>query len=319
MKLLSKIKKRFMGFSHKMKYFGFLVAFWDLLDSQRHRIRIFSNNINQNKHNSVINWLSKKFNYFILEYTKNNKEATSQGPIPKQIWICWWDGIDTMPPIVKACYNSVLHHANNFKVTVITKDNFNNYISIPDHVLEKVKVGIMTVTHFSNIIRMSLLAKYGGLWLDATILVTGTINLENIPFFTVRWDYGGEDVPKRRWTGNCIGGTPEIYLFNFIREFLCEYWKIHDKMIDYFLYDYSIALAYKFIPEIKKVIDNARHGNDNYMVLQDHLADEFDPVFFDETIKNTIFHKLTWKENFHFTTPENKLTLYGHILEKYGK
>jgi len=155
--IFSKIAKRITTFFHKMKHFGFQIAFWDLLDSQKHKIRIFYSTINNNKHNAVINWLSKNFSNFITEYTNSAKTTQPQSPIPKKIWICWWDGIDTMPLLVKACYNSVLQYASDYKVTVITKDNFSNYISIPDHVLQKVKNKIMTVTHFSNIIRMSCL------------------------------------------------------------------------------------------------------------------------------------------------------------------
>jgi len=309
-----------MGFSHKMKYFGFQVAFWNLLDSQRHRIKIFSGNIHQKYHNVIISWLAKNFKYFIANYKKDIcSKPPSQGSIPKQIWICWWDGIGTMPPIVKACYNSVLRHANGFKITVITKDNFRDYISIPEHILEKTDTGIITLNALANIIRLALLAKYGGLWLDATVLVTDAINLDNALFFTIKGDFGGEDVPKRKWTTNLLGGLPKLFLFEFVRDFICEYWKKNDELIDYFLFDYSIALAYNSIPQIKEIIDSARVTNKNYMILQDHLGDEFNPAFFDETIKNTVFHKLTWKENFHCTTPENKLTLYGHILEKYGK
>jgi len=321
--LYSKIAKRITTFFHKMKRFGFRIAFWDLLDSQKHRIRIFYDTINKNKHNAVISWLSKNFGNYISEYTKCMKPAQPQLPIPKQIWICWWDGIDTMPPLVKACYNSVLQYASDYKVTVITKDNFSNYISIPDHVLQKVNNKVMTVTHFSNIIRMSLLDKYGGLWLDATILITGAIDLNNMSFFTMRGEFGGEDVPRRRWTGNCIGGMPKLLLFNFIREFLCAYWKEYDEMPDYFLYDYSIAFAYKSIPEIKEIIDNVPSNSKNciksYMFLQDHLGDEYNPVFFDEAARNAVFHKLTWKQGYPVRTPEERLTLYGYILEKYLK
>jgi hypothetical protein len=282
---------------------------------------VFVDSINNNKHKAVINWLSKKFSYFITEYKKNTNTTLPQSSIPKRIWICWWDGVDSMPPIVKACYNSVLRHANDYQITVITKDNFNDYISIPDHVLQKVNNGIITVTHFSNIIRMSLLDKYGGLWLDATILLTGTIDMDNISFFTMRGDFGGEYVPKKRWSGNCIGGVPQLFLFHFIREFLCEYWKKYNEMPDYFLYDYSIALAYESIPEIKKLIDNVNLSNKNnilnYMLLQKHLEDEYNPVFFFFLSKNTIFNMLTWKQNYPFKTSENILTNYGYILEKY--
>jgi hypothetical protein len=293
------------------------VAFWDLFDSQRNRIHIFAEKINQKKHTVILKWLKKRFQYFIIEYQKKSQIIQTEKNIPPIIWVCWWDGINTMPPIVKACYNSILKYAGGLTVTLITRDNFQDYIDIPDHVLEKAQTGIMTVTHFSNIIRMSLLAKYGGLWIDATILLTKPPETENCSFFTIKRKPGGEFVPKRRWTGNCIGGSGGTSLFVFVRDFLCEYWKYYDKMIDYFLYDYSIALAYCSLPQITQLIDNLKTGDQDFYILQDNLENEFDYTFFHEIIKNTTFHKLTWKKQYPIFTKNNKLTIYGYLINNF--
>jgi hypothetical protein len=223
-----------------------------------------------------------------------------------------------MPPIVKACYNSIVKYAQGFAVTLITKDNFRDYMDVPEHVLKKLQTGIMTITHFSNIIRMSLLAKHGGFWIDATILLTKPFEAENSSFFTIKRKPGGEFVPKRRWTGNCIGGSEGTSLFVFVRDFLCEYWKYYDEMIDYFLYDYSIALAYFSIPQITYLIDSVKTGEQDLFILQDNLGSEYTPELFTSFTKNTIFHKLTWKGQYLTRTSNNKLTVYGYILEEYG-
>jgi hypothetical protein len=315
---MRQIIKRVKIFFHKLFRYGFSVAFWDLLDSQQKRIKIFSEKINDNKHAAIVNWLTKKFDYVIADF--NNQPANTaflDDTIPPQIWVCWWDGIAMMPPVVRACYNSLLKHSNGFKVTVIDKDNYSDFISIPDHVLEKVKNKTMTITHFSNIIRMFLLFKYGGLWFDATILVTGKIQLAKNPFFTIKREFGGDDVPKRRWTGNCIGGVKNNSLFQFVCEFLCEYWKKYDEMIDYFLYDYSIATAYKSVPVIRDIIDNAPLNPQDFYIIQDNLGNEYTPELFDSFTKGAILHKLTWKEHYPTVTANNKLTFYGYILEKY--
>jgi hypothetical protein len=165
---------------------------------------------------------------------------------------------------------------------------------------------------------MSLLAKYGGLWLDSTVFVTGKIQLATVPFFTIKWEFGGDDVPKRRWTGNCIGGTKENPLFLFVCKFLFEYWRVYSDMIDYFLIDYSIATAYHSIPVIRDIIDNAPLNPQNFYSIQDNLGKEYTPHLFESFIKNTIFHKLTWKEKFPTVTIDNKLTVYGYILENFS-
>ena len=88
------------------------------------------------------------------------------------IWIFWWQGYDTAPLLVKKCIDSIIKNAGNHPVILITKENWKNYADIPDYIIEKVEKGIITLTHFSDILRMSLVSEHGGLWLDATIFVS---------------------------------------------------------------------------------------------------------------------------------------------------
>jgi hypothetical protein len=300
-------------------HYGFSVAFWDILESQKKRIIFFSEKINENKHASILRWLTNRFYYQILDFRNRLTDTNSSiGYIPRQIWICWWDGIDKMPLIVKACYNSVLKYSNGFNVILITKFNFKDFIIIPDNILKKMNMGKITVTHFSDILRMSLLSEYGGLWLDATVLVTGNIELRECAFFTIKRELGGDDVPKRRWTGNCIGGTRNNPLFLFVREFLLEYWKYCDELIDYFLIDYSIMIGYSSIPQIREIIDKTPLCSQEYYILQDNLMTKFSSEYYTNFTKNTIFHKLTWKEKIPIMTVDNEFTMYGYILELFG-
>jgi hypothetical protein len=312
-----KIKKRLKNFFHKIIYYGFPVAFWDMLDSQRNKTGIFSQKIAEKKHSTITKWLTNRFQYLIIAYKNRSDENTAfQGYIPPLIWVCWWDGIEAMPPLVRACYNSLLKHKNGYKANLITKDNFKNFVSVSEHILEKLEAGIITVTHFSDILRMSLLAKYGGLWLDATILVTGTIQLGNVPFFTVKRDFGGKDVPRRRWTGFCIAGQKNNLLFEFSKDFFNEYWLKNNDMIDYFLIDYVIAIAYNSFSLVKQMIDNVGNNNPDVSVMQHNLENKFS-VDFIEKFKDTVFHKLNWKKQCTTVTSNKNSTLYEYILEMY--
>ena len=293
----------------KLFLFGFPVIFWTYIDSKTVKA-------NNKKHKIINKWLTKKFKYFITKY----KEKTIITPlpckaIPRQIWVCWWDGHENMPPLISACYNSVLQNSNDYNVTLITKNNFSEYIYIPEFIIKKIYSNIITITHFSNIIRMLLLYKYGGLWLDATIFVTGNINLDKYEsFFTIKREYGGENVSKRRWTGNCIGGIPGFHFYNFICNFLFEYWKHYNIMPAHHLYDYSIALSYNLFPDIKNMFDNIDFNNPNYMILTEYLYKEYDQELYKKITYNTIFHKLNWKKKYLILTSENKETFYASIL-----
>jgi hypothetical protein len=319
MSFFFKFSKRLGVFFHKSAVFGFSVAFWDFLDSQKDRIGVLPDRIHERKHAAVVDWLTVNFQYFISGF---KKQIGENNPLPEPtapiIWICWWDGVDTMPPVVRACYNSVVRHADHYRVTLVTKYNFAEFTAIPGYIMKKFEAGMITKTHLSDIIRVSLLYGHGGLWLDATILVTNTIPPEDGLFFTVKRDFGGKDVPKRRWTSHLIGGQKENILFKFTRDFFGEYWKKYDELLDYFLMDYVIMAAYSSIPAIKEMVDNTGKNNPYLSRLRSDLENEFDAGFFETITKDTRFHKLTWKNQYPARTADNKLTFYGYILEKYG-
>jgi len=306
-----------------MKQFGFSIVFWDILVSICFRFKIFYIEVGLKRNSAIMAWLSKNYDHLVLKYKNmyNGDTLEKAVAIPKCIWVCWWDGIDAMPPIVKACYNSVLKHADGFKVILITKENLNDFLSVPDYIIKKFNKKMISITHFTDIIRMSLLRNHGGFWVDATVLITGDIDFDNTSFFTVcghsvLGGFGEENISRRRWTGNCIAGSSGIILFDFMYEFFCDYWSSHKELIHYFLIDYAIAFAYNSIPEIKKLIDNVSPNNTKYMALSRHLQNEYTSQNFNEVTENTSFHKLTWKKNYPMVTVENKVTFYGYIIQQ---
>lgn len=95
--------------------------------------------------------LSKYFRLTMRNISVDNKIKNS-----KNIWIFWWQGEEQMPPIVKACYNSVLKHANGHRVVLITKDNYKEYTNIDDNILDKLNKKYISLTVFSDVMRFNL-------------------------------------------------------------------------------------------------------------------------------------------------------------------
>lgn len=63
-------------------------------------------------------------------------------------------------------------HSNGHPVILITIDNYQNYIDVDQEILRKFNEGILLPAIFADLIRLKLLAVYGGLWIDATIYLT---------------------------------------------------------------------------------------------------------------------------------------------------
>jgi hypothetical protein len=310
---------RLSRFFRKFFCFGFSIAFWDLIESQKKRIRWFKEEINIKKHKVILAWLTCKFRDFILCFSNDFLPASpsSSNHIPPYIWTCWWDGIANAPDIVKSCFCSLRENAESYNVQLITKMNFQDFCTIPDYILRKFNAGIISKTHFSDILRMALLSEHGGFWLDSTILVTGPMPRDDTHFFTIKREYGGESVSRQRWTGFCIGGEQNNILFDFSRRFFFEYWKKYNELVDYFLIDYVIAIAYNRLPPVKKMIDEVCPNNPCVYATQNSMDREFDSTLFAAIAKTTTFNKLTWKKDCPSITPDNKITFYGYILDNY--
>ena len=55
----------------------------------------------------------------------------------------------------------------------------NKYVQFPNYIIEKWNAGLITNTHMTDLLRLELLIRYGGMWVDATVLCTS--RSKNIP------------------------------------------------------------------------------------------------------------------------------------------
>ncbi len=233
-----------------------------------------------------------------------------------KVWIFWWQGKESMPDIVKACFNSVQKIYTN-RVVLITKENFKQYVDIPNYILEKLDKKIMTITHFSDILRACLLSIYGGIWLDATIYLAGDItqDLINLPFYTNNIQDGDKYngyVSKGRWSAFFMSGAKNNPIFVGLRDIFFEYWKTHNYLIDYFLIDYCICMMYDNVPVVKELIDKVPVNNKEIHTFLNILFEKYDKNLYNQLTKTTKIFKLSWKISEEDKNIEG--TFYKHIL-----
>lgn len=255
-------------------------------------------------------YLLKKYQDAFLPVEKND------GPI----WMFWWQGMDAMPPIVRKCYDLAVAHApQGHPVVLLTKDNFNKYADIPEYILNKVESGNITLTHFSDILRMSLLFEHGGLWMDATVYSAAEIPLSifSQQFFSVRTPKEGNWVSRCLWTGFFIGGVKGHPLFGFVRQLFFDYWKEHDELLDYFLIDLAIVMAYDNLPQIRKSIDDGVWTTDKLYVPQSNIDKYIDIDRYHEILKEWTYFKMTYRDYFGKLVADKQngqYTWYGYML-----
>lgn len=92
-----------------------------------------------------------------------------QVKIPKTIWFFWEQGLDNAPYIVKKCYASWKKYNQNWDLILLDGKNICDYLPNLSQVIAKnAKFLEKRKALYADIVRINLLNKYGGVWVDAT-------------------------------------------------------------------------------------------------------------------------------------------------------
>jgi hypothetical protein len=221
------------------------------------------------------------------------------------IWQYWAQGYDNVPDVVRKCLDSVDQFAVDYTIVRLTDENLVDYLDIPDFIREK--RGKMTTAHYSDLLRLMLLKTYGGIWMDATIMLTGPIPDEYArqDFFVFRRDPKEPNIKYWRNVYAYYFGWAKGFRVNMLNSFiisrkgtepvasLCDlmllWWRDHDGLPDYFFFQILYDVFAKSSACLV-VSDTLPH------YLQQSISD---PAFCimqrDEIEKRISIHKLTYK------------------------
>lgn len=276
-------------------------------------------------HNHLKNYLKKNYGHVIQKYKNFVPASHNSSGLNGIIWCMWWQGEENCPDIVKLCLASLRKNCPSHKLILITKDNFQQYADIPEHILRKVNDGKITLTHFSDIIRAELLKQHGGLWIDSTIFAACEIpeDIFDAEYFTIKRmaekNPKSNSVSYSRWTGFFWGAAQSDSLLpSFVSEIFSEYWKNNDSLFDYFFLDYAIAVALDEFPALRESWEHLPVNNTGVFRLTALMNHEWDKREYAELVKSNTFFKLTYKEKFEMRTASGSETFYGHLLSEYG-
>ena len=319
MNKLRKALNYYQDISKKRAYFPNNVLNWQLLGKFLGQIPhiIGENNarkICEKRHDVTREFLEKEFYEFIINYeftTCNQKNS-------KIIWTLWMQGYENAPELVKSTIDSIRKFAelNNFQFILLEENTIEKYIVFPKLIKEKMDLGVIDYTKISDILRVSLLAKYGGTWVDATIYMKeefdSSLLLQN--YYTIKTggieDYS-PNISNNRWKGFFLSGNSS--LFSFTRDFFFEYYSRYDIAVDYLLIDYIFDMAYKYDEKIKNQMLELEKSNPNLFWLESHLGDEFDQKVWDNITETTKVFKTTYKLSGEIKS--NKNNFYSKLID----
>lgn len=155
--------------------------------------------------------------------------------LPKRVFTFWYQGIEKAPKIVKTCMISWKELNPTWEVVFLDAFNINDYVEFD---FDCESLSEKSIALKSDLLRLKLLSKHGGVWVDATVLCV---------------------LPLDAW----IDSYTDNNLFLFSRPFkdrLFSSWFIASCKQNYAieilykeLYLYSISTNYKQTPLRKKV------------------------------------------------------------------
>ena len=290
-----------MRFFHKFSSINY--KFFGLVDN------IMISCKRKQKFTKAINYLSKYL--YVLD---NQNIIPISDKYPDKIWQCWFQGRDNMPDIVKKCTDSVRkYHGDD--VIFLENNNLESYIKLPDYIVKKHRNGIIPHANFSDMLRLSLLAKYGGCWIDSTILLTGKIpnDILNSDFFTFRSLKSGvlNNIDNlKQYNLYCNNFNSDISIespyfikanagneiINGVLSLFFEYWKHENRVIDYLMIDKFFLLTVLYNRKNKEQFLNMPvYYLENVLLLQHAQFEEFNQDIYEQIKSTTTIHKMTHK------------------------
>lgn len=303
-------------FPPRCREFGFKVAGLTYIDGifppEKHPFYI-----------SAIEEYVDKFMEPIVEKYRNweNHPAPRDPSTKVPVWCCWWQGVENMPELVKMC-NTRLRQMlpdEQAELHMITAKNYKDFVELPDYIINKFEAGKMSITALSDILRVALLAKHGGFWIDSTVFISDHFPTEFITedyyaqrmYDPIKWC---REACKGRWCGFLMGGKAENVIFLLLRDAFFEWWRVHNSVIDYVILDYFLLAGYKKVPAITVQIDHLPDNNPGVFDMYGKLHLPYTPELYRSLTADTNLHKLTYKIDLIKAADNGAKTLYAHLL-----
>ena len=238
----------------------------------------------------------------------------------KIVWFCWLQGIEQAPDIVKACYNSLKRNLPDREIKVIDNNNWTEYVELPESIISKWQKGLIPAALFSDLLRLELLIKYGGTWIDSTVLCTGFNGskaqefkkyLDADLFLFQYTKQGSIPVSISNWFITACSNNEVLIV---LRDMLYAYWKDYNCTLDYYIFHLFFSMLSKEYPE--EILAMPYGQSMNSLALLHHWDEKFNQTKWDRLVDNVCFHKLAFRLDDNIKT--NKDNYYNYIISIYN-
>ena len=250
----------------------------------------------------VMKQLEKKYEGMELAHERSNK-----------VWFCWMQGLEQAPKLVRVCYESLKKNLQGREIIVLTSKNIHDYVTLPDDIEEKYQKGIVTMVQYTDMLRLELLIRYGGTWMDSTVFCSDNQypkELLDCDLFV--YQQRNRQQAFAGLSSWFVSACTNNQVLLVLRDMMYEYWRRYNCVIDYFLFHLFFGMIAEY--HQKEIDQMPKHSNRWPLTLATWLGDSYDEGKFQELCRRTSFHKLTYRLK---KDVEREGTFYNVLIQGY--
>lgn len=230
-----------------------------------------------------------------VKYEKNEEVAKN---IP--VFLFWAQGFENAPDIVKSNIKKIKDQEVKLNVHLLNMSNIGYYIDIPESVK---KLYPRFMAHFSDYLRVALLEKYGGVWLDATVLIGDDFEKKIIRLLRNKKGiltprYGNMKTSSGISNWFIATALPDNYGIKLVKSALLLWMQGHDKFKYYFHFHATFDFLILLDSDFSKIwYDSPYISAVDSHFLQKHMFETLDNSEINNVLKQQLLQKLTYKYN----------------------
>ena len=225
----------------------------------------------------------------IVNYKIEN--TSSHEIIGKPKVFTYWHNQDNLPPIVQLCRSNLEKHVSSeFDLIILDEKNYKEWL---DFDLEAFRTSF-SKAHFTDLLRLRLLEKWGGFWLDATCLLSED-------FYSATQIIRQQDQFFFSYINSRVGtwfvwSKPANYVITMVAEVLTFWWAKRNRLTNYFMLHDIIEMLYWTDDEYRKQWDAMYkiHPKNALEVLRAYTK-PCSEAEFENMMNDSFVHKLNYK------------------------
>lgn len=231
-----------------------------------------------------------KIDHYNPKINSINNDENTDYYLPKKTWT-YWDNIDSIPPDIIDIINTRNKHLNGYDNILLTKSNIYDYIDIKEFPKNYNKLSIPAKTDW---IRLYLLYTYGGIWMDASIIITKLHDIDEIynNCYKNKYELMAFYLEQRTINNDIYSFIESWFLIAPINSNVIKKWKKE--------FEHAVDIGFdEYFDEIKNNVNITNLGNTSYLTIHATIKKL---ITYDEIDKNKIYLKKAEDDMFNIHT-----------------